>query len=189
MSQNRDDLPYFPLYASNIVADKRYRLMSIHERAVWISIYLECWPNGSVPADPAELAKYLGYSIEDVKAGLTERVLSFFKEVKGELISPQLEKYWGEVLARRAKQSEGGKKGAKLKRDKALNGEGQPIGKPQGQPIGEPEGSLNTLKSNTLKSNQIQSLEKGTAVIDSFIADMEAEEERLTTSSKVKVTV
>ena len=189
MSQNRDNLPWFPLYASNIIADKRYRLMSPLERFLWISILLECWSNGSVPADPAQLAKYLGYPIEDVKAGLTERVLSFFKEVKGELISPQLEKYWGEVLARRAKQSEGGKKGAKLKRDKALNGEGQPIGKHQGQPIGEPEGSLNTLKSNTLKSNQIRSLEKGTDYLDSFVADMEAEEARIETSSKIKVTV
>ena len=35
MSQNRDDLPYFPYYASNIIADKRYRLMSVQERAVY----------------------------------------------------------------------------------------------------------------------------------------------------------
>src|SRR5687768_12478294 len=115
MSQNRDNLPWFPLFASNMISDRRYRLMTPCEIAMWITILMECWSNGSVPTDPAALAKYLGWSIEDVKAGLTERVLSFFKEVKGELISPQLEKYWGEVLARRAKQSEGGKKGAKLK--------------------------------------------------------------------------
>lgn len=179
MSQNRDNLPWFPMYPSNILADRRYRLMSAIERAIWISILLECWTNGSVPADPVKLAKCLGWSIEDIKVGLTECVLSFFKEVKGDLISPQLEKYYEEVLARRAKQSEGGKKGAKLKRDKALKGEGQPIGNPQGQPIGEPEGSLSTIKSNSIKSNQIRSLEKGTAVIDSFIAEMEAEEDRM----------
>ena len=161
------------------MADKRWRLMSAIERALWISILLECWPNGSVPADPAALAKWLGWSIEDVKAGLTERVLSFFKEVKGELISPQLEKYCEEVLARRAKQSEGGKKGAKLKRDKALKGEGQPIGNPQGQPIGEPEGSLNTIKSNSVKSNPIRSLKEETTFHDSFVTDMEAEEDRM----------
>jgi hypothetical protein len=32
MSQYRDDLPWFPLYASNILSDKRYRLMSPLER-------------------------------------------------------------------------------------------------------------------------------------------------------------
>jgi hypothetical protein len=179
MSQNRDDLPWFPMYASNIVADRRYRLMSVYERWLWISILLECWPNGSVPADPDELAKCLGYPVEDVKAGLTERVLSFFKEVKGELISPQLEEHYEKHRAIRNKQSEGGKKGVKLKRDKALKGEGQPIGKPQGQPIGEPEGPLNTIKSNSFKSNSIRSLKEETTFHDSFVADMEAEEERM----------
>ncbi|SEA74083.1 hypothetical protein [Nitrosospira multiformis] len=189
MSQNRDDLPWFPMYASNIVADRRYRLMSIHERALWISILMECWPNGSVPADPDELARCLGYPFEDVKAGLTERVLSFFKEVKGELISPQLEKHHEKHKAIRNKQSEGGKKGVKLKREKALHGEGQPIGKPQGQPKGEPEGPLNTIKSNPIKSNQIRSLEKGTAFLDSFVTDMEEEEARIETSSRTKVRI
>ena len=159
MSQNRDDLPYFPYYASNIIADKRYRLMSMQERAVWISIYTECWPNGAVPADPESLAKYLGFPVEQVKTGLTENVLSFFKAINGELISPQLEEYWGKQTKRRHKQSEGGKKGVKAKRDKALSAQGQPSGTPQGQPIGEPEGtpqgSLNTLKSNSIKSNSV----------------------------------
>jgi uncharacterized protein YdaU (DUF1376 family) len=185
MSQNRDNLPWFPMYASNIVADRRYRLMSIHERALWISIYMECWPNGSVPADPAELAKYLGYSVEDVKAGLTERVLSFFKEVKGELISPQLEEHHEKHKERRKKQSEGGKEGANRRYNKGLKTDEQPMG----QPIGQPMGSLNSIKSNSIKSNQIQSLEKGSNPDPDFVADMEEEEARIETSSKVKVTV
>lgn len=155
MSQNRDDLPYFPYYASNIIADKRYRLMSVQERAIWISIYTECWPNGAVPADPESLAKYLGFPVEEVIAGLTERVLSFFKEVKGELISPQLEDYWGKQMKLRSKKSEGGKKGAKRRWDKDSNDMPQPKGTPIAQPIGRPMGSLNTLKSNTLKSNSV----------------------------------
>src|SRR5687768_8252519 len=150
--------------------------MSIYERAMWISIYLECWPNGSVPADPGELAKYLGYPVEDVKTGLTERVLSFFKEVKGELISPQLEEYHEKQIKRRKKQSEGGKKGANRRYNKELNDEGKSIGQPMGQPIG----SLNTIKSNTLKSNQIQSLEKE-VINDPWLDDYDAasEEERM----------
>jgi hypothetical protein len=181
MSQNRDDLPWFPLYASNIVADKRYRLMSPVERFVWISILLECWPNGSVPADPVELAKYLGYSVEDVKDGLTERVLSFFKEVKGELISPQLEEYWGKQMKLRSKKSEGGKKGAKRRWDKDSNDMPQPIGVPIPQPIGRPIGSLNTIKLNTLKSNSVFKEE----VID----DPWVEEYDAATNNQVKVRV
>lgn len=122
---------------------------------MWISIYTECWPNGAVPADPESLAKYLGYPVDEVEAGLTERVLSFFKEVKGELISAQLEEYWGKVSKRRNKQSEGGKKGAKRRWDKDSNEIDQPIPDPIAQPIGKPMGSLNTIKSNTIKSNSV----------------------------------
>ncbi len=85
--------PAFLCYASNIIADKRYRFMTPIERSVWVSIYFECWPNHSVPADSYELAKYLGYPVEVIKAGLTERVLSFFKAARGELTSPELEEY------------------------------------------------------------------------------------------------
>src|SRR5687768_6862943 len=112
MSQKRDNLPWFPLFASNMISDRRYRLMAPYEIAMWITILMECWSNGSVPADPAALAKYLGWPIEDVKAGLTERVLSFFEEAEGELISPKLEEHWQKHVERTAKQSEGGKKGA-----------------------------------------------------------------------------
>ncbi len=85
-------------------------------------------------------------------------------------MTTQLEKYWGEVLKRRKGQSEGGKKGAKVKRDKALNTqgtpegqpigtpEGQPIGTPEGQPIGTPEGSYSTVQFNSIQSNKVQSM-------------------------------
>ena len=62
--------PAFLCYASNIIADKRYRLMTPSERFVWVSIYLECWPNNAVPANSIELAKYLGHPVEDIEAGL-----------------------------------------------------------------------------------------------------------------------
>ena len=175
MSQNRDDLPYFPYYASNIIADKRYRLMSMQERGLWISIYTECWPNGAVPADPESLAKYLGLPIEQVNAGLTERVLSFFKEVKGELISQQLEEYFHKQTKRRTRLSEGGKKGAKRRWDKDSNG----IATPLATPLATPMASLNTIKSNSVKSNSVFK-EKDSD--DSWIADYDK-------ADKVRVTL
>ena len=101
------------------------------ERSVWISIYLECWPNHTVPADPIELAKFLHFSIEDVKAGLTKRVLSFFEEVKGEFICPELEEYRETLRLRNLKKSEGGKKGAERKRYMASRGIGNVEGTPR----------------------------------------------------------
>jgi len=151
--------PAFLCYASNIIADKRYRLMTPIERSVWISIYLECWPNQSVPTKLDELAKYLGYPVEDIEAGLTERVLSFFKVVKGELTSPDLEEYREKNRLRNIKKSAGGKKGAERKRYMASKG----LGNAQGTPTGTPEGSLIQSKLNQPNlphANKVQSIKK-----------------------------
>ena len=152
--------PAFLCYASNIIADKRYRLMSPIERFVWISIYLECWPNHTVPADPDELAKYLGFAVEDVKAGLTPRVLSFFKEVNGDLICPEQEDYRETLRLRNLKKSIGGKKGAERKRYMTSIR----TGNVKGTPRGTPKGSL--IQSKLNQSNQTQSIEKVLVPID-----------------------
>jgi len=152
--------PAFLCYASNIIADKRYRLMTPIERFVWVSIYLECWPNHAAPANPVELAKYLGYPVDVIKTGLTERVLSFFKETEEGLISPELEEYREKNRLRNLKKSAGGKKGAERKRHMTLNR--------LGNAEGIPEGSL-------IQSKQTQSIKKElVSVNDNFVKEMEA---------------
>jgi hypothetical protein len=163
--------PAFLCYASNIIADKRYRLMSLNERFVWISIYLECWPNRAVPADPDDLAKYLGYQVEEIKAGLTARVLSFFEEVRGELICPELDEYRETQRLRNLKKSEGGKKGAERKRIKAISKSGDV----EVIPTGTPKGPLIQSKPN--QSNQTQSIKKEVEPIDDpWVKEYEAAE-------------
>jgi hypothetical protein len=148
-----------------------------------------------VPADPAALAKYLGWSTEDVKAGLTERVLSFFEESDGELVSPKLEEHWEKHLRLKKKQVEGGIEGAKRRYNKDLKDArlpiGQPISRPIGQPMSKPIGSLNSIKSNQIKSNQVQSLEKE-VVIDDWLDGYDSVPEQETVISnreKVRVSV
>ena len=60
-------VPYFPLYAANIIASRPYRLMSSVEKGLWISITMECWVNGGVPADAGEMAKILGVPEAEIK--------------------------------------------------------------------------------------------------------------------------
>ena len=142
--------------------------MTPSERFVWVSIYLECWPNRALPANPVDLAKYLGYSVEEIKAGLTTRVLTFFKEVNGELISPELEEYRTTLEIRNLKKSAGGMEGAKRKREKASNG----LGNAEGTPTGKPEGSL--VQSKSKQTNQTQSLEgRIISIRDSWLNDYE----------------
>lgn len=122
--------PAFMFYASDAIADKRYRLMTLPERGLYLSMLCECWVNRAVPKSPDDLAKWLGYPPGEIRAGLTERVLSFFIEESGELKSPDLERYRKELDERRAKQVSGGKKGAKTKWGKASRGDGLPNGSP-----------------------------------------------------------
>jgi hypothetical protein len=154
---------------------------------------VECWSNGSVPADPADLAKWLSWSIDDVKAGLTDRVRSFFEEVNGELISPQLEKHYQKHRGSKKGMSEGGRKGALRRWKKEDESIGTPlpsligtplpslIGTPSGAPlatsiggpIGTSMGSLNTINFNSFKSNSVFKEESNE---DDFVAEIEAEE-------------
>ena len=142
--------------------------MTLLERAVWVSIYLECWTNHAVPSDPAELARYLGQPIDEIKAGLTKRVLFFFKKVNEELICPELDEYRETLRLRNLKKSEGGKKGAKRKRDMAS----RKASSVEGTPRGIPKGSL--IQSKLDQSNQNQSINKRVIPVkDSFLKEYE----------------
>ena len=145
------DVPYFPCYAANIIASKEYRLMSLLERGLWISMYLECWPNKLVPSDTRELAKYLGFDEGEVSKAKTKNLMTLFLLKDADIVHPELELYREEILQRRLKQSKGGKDGANKRYGK-------------GEPIGQPIGSLGYINSDQVNSDQVKSnqyLEKG----------------------------
>lgn len=144
------DVPYFPCYAENILAKREYKLMSLMERGLWISILLECWPNDSVPADPEGLAKYLGFSPQEIKVIPSERYMKFFTEEFNEISSPELDAQKKEYAKKRRLQSEGGKEGARRKKRK------QEEPNMQGQPLGQPEGSSIQVNSSQFTSSQVK---------------------------------
>ena len=144
------DVPYFQLYAANFLANREFRLMSLDERGLLISIYVECWVNSNVPVNPAELAKCLGFSELDVSKAFTNRIKSFLVEKEGNYIAPELEGYREKFMDGRRKQSEGGKAGARKKKEKFLG----KVDEVEGAPEGQPKGSLNQINSNSIKSNQ-----------------------------------
>ncbi len=132
MSGRGGTAPAFMLYAADLLADKRFRLASLAERGLLLTLLCECWTNNFVPADGADLARYLGIDFEALRAAATERVLSHFAiretDEGRELFSPGLEKYRQRIEAIRAAQSAGGKKSTsrystdKRKRPKPSNG-------------------------------------------------------------------
>ncbi|PKO92381.1 MAG: hypothetical protein CVU16_06435 [Betaproteobacteria bacterium HGW-Betaproteobacteria-10] len=89
-----------------------YRSMSLAGRGLLYSMRLECWVNDQLPADPGMLAKVLGFDANEIKSTLPE-VQSFFANVDGFLISPELDNYKIHLEEIRNKQRAGGVKGAK----------------------------------------------------------------------------
>jgi len=149
------DVPYFPLYAANIMASRNYKLMSLGERGLWISITLECWVNGGVPADFKQMAKILGFPEKEIIQFFSNYQTTFFHIEDGQYISRELEEYRKGYLATREKQRLAGiesaeKKKEKRRQAKAVENEG---GQPIGQLEGQSTGPLSYINSASIKSN------------------------------------
>jgi hypothetical protein len=87
--------------------------MCLAEKGLLDLLKKECWLNGCVPSDPNELAKVIGVPLADLKAALSERVLSFFEASGTDLRSPELDNYRSMLNARREKERLGGSLGGK----------------------------------------------------------------------------
>jgi len=111
MSQNRKP-PAYQEYPASFLANKNFRLMSLEERGLLMTMRFECWENLNVPSNKIELAQYLG--LEEKAIPITDRVLSFFVHYETTLICPELEDYRQHITIIRQKQSNGGKKGAAI---------------------------------------------------------------------------
>ena len=142
-------VPYFPFYAANFIASRAFRLMTLEERGLWITIQMECWVNGSIPSDSKELARYLGVSHEEVQRSFTQKQFSFLQKIGDEFKSPELEEQREIFMERREKQRLGGQEGAKRKKAKQATGnQFSSIGIPEGQP----KGSLIQFNSASIES-------------------------------------
>jgi uncharacterized protein YdaU (DUF1376 family) len=146
-------VPYFPLFAANYIASKPFRLMSLSERGLWITVMMECWVNGSVPSNLSEMSKFLGFSKQELECCFSKIHSSFFEVEGDKLVSKELEEYRQGYMERREKQRQGGKLGAERKKEKngTRSNSEQSIGSPQGKP----EGSLSYLNLDQIKSNQL----------------------------------
>lgn len=149
------DVPYFPMYAANIIASRPYKLMSLSERGLWITIALECWVNGGVPSNFKEMSKILGFSEGELKNFFSNYQTSFFHIENGQYISKELEDYRQGYLEKREKQRLGGLKGAENKKAKQKASQEAVASQPEGLPIGQPKGSLSYLNSTSINSNQL----------------------------------
>jgi hypothetical protein len=113
--------PAFQEYPAEMLAKREFKLMNLHEKGLLYLMRLECWVNKSIPSQPSLLAKYLGFNDSEISIALTENVKSFFSEEFGNFRSIELDNYKDHLEERRLKQSEGGKNGVRIKREKNHN--------------------------------------------------------------------
>lgn len=160
--------PAFQLYASDLLADRRFLLMTAAERGLLLSMRAACWVGDEVPRDPGLLARIVGLPLAEVEAALSDAVLSFFAEVpngtNSSLHDPELAAQMQRLLARRTERAESGRRGGEAKRDKAkLNGIGvrrKPPSSGGSSATGSAGSSLSRAEQSRTEQNQTPSVER-----------------------------
>ena len=112
MAQNRPP-PAFQEYAASMMARTEYRVLTLAQRGLLMTLRLECWVNQRMPSDPERLARTLGFGSEEVRAGLPE-IMPFFADEDGYLTCPELDNYRNHLQEISDKKTAGGKRGAAI---------------------------------------------------------------------------
>ena len=109
--------PAYQEYASDILANRSYRAMTLAQRGLWDTIRKECWVNGCVPSSIPELAKYLGLDLNEVTKLMDSKLMFGFKINNDDLTCPEIDAYRLKIENQRQGMSEGGRNGGTKSQD------------------------------------------------------------------------
>jgi uncharacterized protein YdaU (DUF1376 family) len=169
MAQSRD-APAYQEYPANFMARIQYRVMSLTERGLLLTLRHECWVNKQVPADPCTLARMLGYEVNEVSAALPA-VMPFFALAGGCIVCPELDAYRAHLEGIRERQSQGGRQGAaktNSKHTKPLTNDGP------GDSTGDPRVRRESLvQLSSVQPSSIQVLSE-TPVSDEWVNEYDS---------------
>ena len=108
--------PAFQCYASDDLARATYYQLTLAERGLLDAMRRVYWVEDLVPTTAEGIALAVRRPVDEVRAALTDRVLAHFTPAPfnaEHLICRVLAGQMSDIIARREKQSAGGKKGAK----------------------------------------------------------------------------
>ena len=107
-------LAWFKIYPSDYLSDAKVRMLPRDHRSVLLDLWCHCAKDGSIPSDPALLARILGESAGKTKRFL-ENLSDFFEkseDIPGRLFSKRIkeetEKYESKCEHLRANAAKGG---------------------------------------------------------------------------------
>ncbi len=116
MTATKRARPAWLSYASDWIADETYSMASARERGLLFSMLNYAWVNGSVPADPARMAKALGVELDDCKLAFDDLIRRHFQRAahdSNRLVCPELERQRSEDAEFRRKKALAGQKGGR----------------------------------------------------------------------------
>lgn len=153
MAQNRVP-PAYQEYAASVIAATDFRILSLTERGLLYTLKLECWVNHRVPRDPSDLSKFLGVSVEELRAALPKVMFAF--QTRGEfIVCPELENYRNHLEEIREKRASGGRKGAAIANEKRTQIAKDAALNKSRVSQGSTTGSLDKLSSGKLSSDSV----------------------------------
>ncbi len=143
--------PAYQEYAAAMLADARYRLMTLAERGLLDTLRRECWVNGGLPEKPATLAKMLSFDQAEIAAALPA-IMPFFVVKDGKIVCPELDELRATYSERRERQAAGGKRSAEKRKGEAAS--------TLQAPSKHPASSLQGRRPDQTKPNQSKAVAK-----------------------------
>jgi uncharacterized protein YdaU (DUF1376 family) len=115
--------PAFQFYPADWLSSQRVQMMTLEEEGAYIRLLCYCWNHGSIPADPAQIARLVGKSCSNETATTVQRMFNERSTtVEGSfndsttLVHDRLELEKDKQAARRDQASEAGKKSAESRK-------------------------------------------------------------------------
>lgn len=114
--------PAYLEFPADILNNEIFMQMSMSQRGIYWTMRMYCWKNGTVPAAIPELAKLLRENTNSLYRlmgdGKIDKFFSYTEDLQ-RLFSPDLEAYRQELIERKNRRIENGRKAAEKKwRDK-----------------------------------------------------------------------
>lgn len=107
--------PAFQFYPTEYLGSQRVSLMTLEEEGAYIRLLSSCWVHGSIPSDPATIARLIGKGASTTLATTLATMFQPHPLDPSRLIHDRLESERQKQAVWREKSREGGKKSAKLR--------------------------------------------------------------------------
>ena len=114
MGDGNQKSPAFPFYAKDWLADDKRTEMNAAQRGIYVDLLAYQWNNGSVPAEPADMARITGETAATMRKLFAGPLAKAFPaNGDGRRRNPKLEEWRADQESYRARRSQAGKAGAR----------------------------------------------------------------------------